>query len=278
MSITISGVGGITVETDPTALKLTGGAITGDLTVSQKVGIGGVVPVGATNKLAVHNGNIVFSAGYGIAFGDGSTLTTAPVAPNLSGYALLSGATFTGKIIGTPSASTAAINVGTVAATPTSPVNGDIWIGTTLNFRTSDGANRSVPVLNSGNVFSATTTTIPIIQAIQGAASSQPAIESRHFGSGSAVLISQRGTGHALVVEDQTAPDTSATIITKDGLVCIGYDPSSTLPSGALLNVNGGINLDSTSANNNSNAFTAYTKEFNISIGGVAYGIPIRPI
>ena len=80
MSIDIigGGVAGITVETDPTALKLTGGAITGDLTVSQKVGIGGVVPIGSTNKLAVHDGNIVFSVGYGIAFGDGTTLTTAP--------------------------------------------------------------------------------------------------------------------------------------------------------------------------------------------------------
>lgn len=221
MTISVSGPTGITVETDPLALKLTGGGISGDLTVTQKVGIGGVVPVGATNKLAVHNGNIVFSAGYGIAFGDGTSLTTAPVAPNLSGYALLSGASFTGKVSATATASTAGINVGTVTATPTSTVNGDIWIGTTLSFRNTDGANRSVPVLNSGNVFSATTSTIPIIQSIQGAGSSQPSIEARHFGTGPALLVSQRGIGYALLVEDSN-PDSSPTFIDSEGNVGIG--------------------------------------------------------
>lgn len=139
----------------------------------------------------------------------------------LSSYAQLSGATFTGKIIGTPTSARAAINIGTVAATPTSPVNGDIWIGTTLNFRASDGSNRPVPVLNSGNVFNATTTTIPIIQAIQGATSSQPAVEARHLGSGPALLISQRGTGDALRIDDEN-PDSTPFIIDASGKVGIG--------------------------------------------------------
>lgn len=42
-----------------------------------KVGIGGVVPVSANHKVAVHNGSIVFTSGYGVAFGDGSSITSA---------------------------------------------------------------------------------------------------------------------------------------------------------------------------------------------------------
>lgn len=163
----------------------------------------------------------------GIAQANPAITSTNPVATNnsvataIAGKANLSGATFTGKIIGTATASTPAINVGTVTSTPTAPANGDIWIGTTLSFRNRDGADRSVPVLNSGNTFSATTTTIPVIQSIQGATSSQPSIEARHFGPGPAILISQRGTGDALRVEDEIN-ETSPFVINGDGKVGIG--------------------------------------------------------
>jgi hypothetical protein len=42
-----------------------------------RVGIHGTPAVNTNHKLAIYNGNVVFSAGYGIAFGDGTTQTTA---------------------------------------------------------------------------------------------------------------------------------------------------------------------------------------------------------
>lgn len=77
---------------------LSGAAFTGDLTIAGRAAIGGGLAVNTAHKLAIYNGNIVFSAGYGIAFGDGTTQTTAATTPDLSGYALKSGATFTGNI------------------------------------------------------------------------------------------------------------------------------------------------------------------------------------
>lgn len=44
-----------------------------------RVGIHGTPAVNTNHKLAIYNGNIVFSAGYGLAFGDGTTQTTAAV-------------------------------------------------------------------------------------------------------------------------------------------------------------------------------------------------------
>lgn len=234
ISITGGGVSGITVETDPTALKLTGGSITGDLAVSNKVGIGGVVPVGATNKLAVHNGNIVFTAGYGIAFGDGTSLTTAPVAPNLSGYALLSGAAFTGNVtansntisarrfVGVPNAGVSGINIGVGGTDTASNQAGDMWIttgGVNLNFRDGSGAWRICATLSNGNVFSA-------VQTVS-VNSASPALR-----------VTQTGSGHSLLVEDSTNPDTTPFVITNTGSTVIGgLSPA----SGSILTVQGNI-------------------------------------
>jgi hypothetical protein len=44
-----------------------------------RVGIHGTPAVNTNHKLAIYNGNIVFSSGYGLAFGDGTTQTTAAV-------------------------------------------------------------------------------------------------------------------------------------------------------------------------------------------------------
>jgi hypothetical protein len=68
-------------------LPLSGGAISGNLTISGRAGIGGGLANNPAHKLAIYNGNIVFSSGYGLAFGDGTTQTTAATTPDLSGYA-----------------------------------------------------------------------------------------------------------------------------------------------------------------------------------------------
>lgn len=46
-----------------------------------RVGIHGTPAVNTNHKLAIYNGNIVFSSGYGLAFGDGTTQTTAGLTP-----------------------------------------------------------------------------------------------------------------------------------------------------------------------------------------------------
>lgn len=68
-------------------VPLAGGSISGDLTISGRAAIGGGLANNPAHKLAIYNGNIVFSNGFGIAFGDGTTQTTAATTPDLSGYA-----------------------------------------------------------------------------------------------------------------------------------------------------------------------------------------------
>jgi hypothetical protein len=75
--------------------QLTGASFTGNVTSQGRMAIGGGLAVNPANKLAIYNGNVVFSSGYGIAFGDGTTQTTAV---NLSGYATQSYVTSQGYI------------------------------------------------------------------------------------------------------------------------------------------------------------------------------------
>lgn len=207
VSIINPGVSGITVETDPTALKLTGGDISGNLTVAQKVGIGGVVPVGATNKLAVHNGNIVFTSGFGVAFGDGTSLaSTSPLA-------LKAGTTFTGKVNFSTVSGVAGLNIGIGGTDAANTTAGDMWIatgGASLNFRDGTGAWRQL-VNTSGAAGISATSTTHVLSLTQN-------------GNGAGLLITNNGTGNSLVIDNGT-PDVAFTINT-DGRVGVGVAPS----------------------------------------------------
>lgn len=160
----------------------------------------------------------------------------------------------------------APINIGTVASTPTNLTNGDIWIGTALNFRASDGSNRTVPVLNTSNTFTANTTvnTLMTIQQTgtvdalsvqtsntattattatfqQSGLGQNVVIRSINTGANQAALrVEQRGTGHAVVIEDSQNPDTSATFIDSSGRVGVNLDPAATTLTRPLT-VNGTI-------------------------------------
>jgi hypothetical protein len=59
--------------------NLSGAAFTGNLTLTGRAAIGGGLANNAAHKLAIYDGNIVFSSGFGLAFGDGTTQTTAGV-------------------------------------------------------------------------------------------------------------------------------------------------------------------------------------------------------
>lgn len=274
------------------ALKanLSGAAFTGDVTTTGRMGIGGGVAVNTAHKLAIYNGNIVFSSGFGLAFGDGTTQTTAATTPDLSGYATKSaptfsdgviinrnpsgttlklydptaplygtdlnntniiikagdaaeygrmdsqaftlysgansagfslsgfvingaepyarksGATFTGKANFTSVSGAAGINIGIGGTSAAATTAGDMWIatgGASLNFRDGTGAWRVLAATSNTNTFSSpqiidTTATTPGLR------------------------ITQKGAGSALVVEDQTTPDSDALIVDANGNLGIG--------------------------------------------------------
>lgn len=126
----------------------------------------------------------------------------------LTPYALLAGATFTGKVnLGSIGVGNPSINLGNQCdSSPANAVNGDLWISNAaspkLTYRMGN-VNYNLPVLNLFNTFTNaqvidTSNTIP------------------------ALRVTQRGTGDALLVEDATTPDTSAFVVNATGEVGIG--------------------------------------------------------
>jgi hypothetical protein len=233
MSITITGggVAGITIETDPTALKLTGGTLSGELELPQ---IGNLLNtplvINSYNDTgAGTNYNHTFTPfdgkfnlatnGGGLTFPNGTTQVTAGLP--------LTGGTVSGKVSFSPT-TTAAINL-VPNATPASPVAGDVWMGTnTLLVRGSDNFTRSVALLNNSQTFTA----YQIVDT------------SSTF---SALRVTQRGTGNAIVVEDSTSPDSTAFVVDQYGKVGIGIAPDAT----ACLSVDGtGINFNGSTVTN----------------------------
>jgi hypothetical protein len=210
------------------ALKadLAGAAFTGAVTTTGRMAIGGGLAINTDHKLAIYNGSIVFSAGYGLAFGDGTVQTTAftgtaatswgtiqgtissqtDLANSLAAKADLVGATFLGKVNFTPVSGAAGLNVGIGGTSASATTAGDLWIatgGASLNFRDGTGAWRILAATSNTNSFSApqiidTTATTP------------------------AMRVTQKGTGSAFVVEDSTTPDSDALIVDANGNLGIG--------------------------------------------------------
>ena len=130
----------------------------------------------------------------------------------LTGYALLSGATFTGKANFTPVSGVAGLNVGIGGTSAASTTNGDLWIatgGVNLNYRDGNGAWRIVAVTTSLNTFSSP-------QIIDTTSTT------------TALRVTQKGTGNAIQVEDSTTPDSTAFVVDQHGKVGIGVAPDST--------------------------------------------------
>lgn len=167
----------------------------------------------------------------GLIFPDSTVQTTAATTPDLSGYAELSGATFTGKVVTTASVSTAPLKIGVSTTAPTTTVAGDVWVGTNnIFFKDSTNTQRALVNQNTQNTFS----TNQIISASSTL---------------SLLRITQSGTGQAIVVEDATNPDTSAFIVNADGIVGIQKDPATWTPTaGVALDVTGKIATASATA------------------------------
>lgn len=289
-------------------LPLSGGAISGDLTISGRAGIGGGLAVNPANKLAIYNGNIVFSNGYGIAFGDGTTQTTAATTPDLSGYAPKASPLFTGTAnfnnpgqyalkIGDPaspdyynSQSATLIEVKSVSETARIGVAGFVRASGTTHLGTLDSTSLSIvnpsgsitldhanglrrngvelyarkagdtftgkvnlasglgvqtPTLNLGSQVEsvpsfASTGDLWISNATAPKVSYRIGLNNYYCSTSNltntfsapqivdttatspAIRITQKGTGSALVVEDQTTPDSDALIVDANGNLGIG--------------------------------------------------------
>jgi hypothetical protein len=178
-------------------------------------------------------------------------------AASLSGYALLSGATFTGKVSLTSALNTPSLNLGAQAASsPTGAVNGDVWITNAaapkLAYKTG-GVSYYAVVANAFNTFSGGV-------AVTGASVSSPQLAVTQTGQGVAMQITTQGAGHALVVEDQ-ASDTDAFVINTNGNVGIGQNPA-TWTATQKLEINGYATSTTASLNDSSTklATTAHVK------------------
>ncbi len=162
------------------------------------------------NRLEVSNGTSTTKViPAGITFPDLTTQTTAATTQDLSGYALLSGATFTGKVVGTPSASSASFNVGTVSVAPTSLSNGDIWITERLHWQNRFGNIITALTNNQTNTIATSSATSFILGVTQN-------------GNGGGLKVTNNGTGESLRVEDGSEnPDLTPFIVGSDGRVSI---------------------------------------------------------
>ena len=174
------------------------------------------------NAVTVQDGaNYVQVTADGVRFNDGTTQTTSAVTPDLSGYALLSGATFTGKVNTTPTSTLAALNLGSQQTAPSSTVAGDLWIGSNINYKSWDGVTKAVANTNTTNSFL------------------QPQVIAPPSSSTTAALrITNTGTGESLRVEDEANPDSTPFVVGADGRVGIHSTPSATASN--KLTINGG--------------------------------------
>lgn len=162
-----------------------------------------LIQAGAGNAAAVSAGGLSIAAGansLSLSIANGLRINGAEL------YARTAGATFTGKANFTSVGGAAGLNVGIGGTSASATTAGDLWIstgGASLNFRDGTGAWRILAATSSTNSFSApqiidTTATTPGLR------------------------VTQKGTGSALVVEDQTTPDSDALIVDANGNLGIG--------------------------------------------------------
>lgn len=134
------------------------------------------------------------------------------------------------------------LNLGATACNtaPTWATAGDIWITNAtspkLAFQTG-GVNYYCVVANQFNTFTGQV-------AISGTSATNPQLAITQGGSANALTITTTGSGRALVVEDATSPDTTATVIDNAGNVGIGVNPN-TFVATQKLEVEGAVKAQS---------------------------------
>jgi hypothetical protein len=177
------------------------------------------------------------------------------------------GVTFSGKTNFTSVDGAAGLNIGIGGSSANATVNGDLWIpnnGTNLNFRDGNGIARVCASTTSGNTFN----------------QPQNVDTSSIF---PALRVTQRGSGNALLVEDQTTPDTSALVVDGAGNVGVGVATgyTSTSKFEVVGNVKGTTLSTASGPVFSVNSIVAHsggadTNDLLVTIGGVNYRIGMR--
>jgi hypothetical protein len=143
----------------------------------------------------------------------GSTGATGPSA-DTSTFVQKSGDTMTGKLIAPADATISRLNIGNALSgisSPATTVDGDIWISTSNRLAYKSNGNFYTPAsISIANAFTST-------QIVDVTSAS------------TALRVTQRGTGEALRVEDETTPDATAFVISNTGRVGIGVTPDATV-------------------------------------------------
>lgn len=268
----IGGVSGITVETDPTALKLTGGTLSGELSLPQvgnllneNLVVDSYNDTGAGthyyHTFSPFDGKFNLAPnGGGLTFPNGTTQTTAGLP--------LTGGTLTGKVNTlAPTSTDAGLNIGSIASTAnlTNSVAGDMWLGTwQLCYKTNNGTLIYGAATNASNVFGS--------PQIIDTTNASPALR-----------VTQKGTGNAFLVEDATTPDTSALVVDASGNVGVGVATGYTATQ--KVQVIGNVKADGF-VNGSGPVFTvngtqthsggADTHELLLSVNGSTYRVGMR--
>lgn len=147
-----------------------------------------------------------------------------------SNYALLAGATFTGKVNIGAGATTSPLNIGAGVNPSGVGVAGDVWIGgTNLAYKDSTNTLRTTVTTSQSNTFTN-------FQTISQGNSVNPSLAVTQTGAGGGVLITNTGAGYSFKVEDSTSPDATPFAIDQNGRTGIGIAPDATVA----------LNVDST--------------------------------
>jgi hypothetical protein len=139
--------------------------------------------------------------------------TAAIDVSKLSGVVAKAGDTMTGKLIAAATDTESKFNIGNAitGTSPTTTVNGDVWI---------TNANRLAYRSNNDFYTSAALT-------LQNAFNQPQSIDVTS--ATTALRVTQRGAGEALRVEDDTTPDATAFVISNAGKVGIGVTPDASV-------------------------------------------------
>lgn len=272
--------------------QLSFAAVSGQETSPISGAVGYSIPMSRPVLGLINQDDFVFQRGFGASFRQwwqsqsvtpGAMIVAdsngVPSFSTSTGFALLSGATFTGKV-NLPSRTPGGIaflNLGSVPdnlTVPSTLVEGDIF------FHDSDPATGfNVRLTYTAKNFSGTLTNYSVAVLQNQNFFTQPNTISCSHNTQAALRITQLGTGEALRVEDSTNPDATPFVVDANGRVGIGIAPDATAA----------LRLDATGIKFGTNAVVqavsavvtasgTYDKEIPVTINGVNYRIPCRQV
>ena len=244
-------------------LPLSGGTIIGEVNVLSglKAGYGNLTLEVTKNNVSIYgslssNNTIYDSVGnsnqWNSVYSSYNT-TSSNIPTNFyvnSNFLPLSGGAMTGRLSAAANAASAKLNIGNAitggSSNPTDTINGDVWInsGNRMAYKAGSSVIYTIALTNSPNAFTTTQTVDLSSNTV-------------------AMRITQRGSGEALRIEDDTTPDSTAFIVGSDGSVGIGLSSLSGID--AKLTVVG--NISSTNiiyaSNGNSNQWNSVYTSWN---------------